>query len=61
MKYDIIQANSPGGLSELVNEKLEEGWELQGPLKVVTTDHYYLYMHVMTKGTVPSAFVEDRS
>ena len=33
--YKILNARTPGGLEELVNKALKDGWELHGGLVVV--------------------------
>ncbi|MCO6509853.1 MAG: DUF1737 domain-containing protein [Aridibacter famidurans] len=36
MRYEIVTADSPEKLSDLVNERLASGWELHGSLTVIS-------------------------
>ena len=37
MRYEIVEADSPKELSEMVNERLASGWELYGNFTAVSS------------------------
>ena len=52
MKYKIVSANSPNELTNIVNEHLQEGWEISGSHQVQVIHSQNRYrgdQHIDTK------------
>jgi Uncharacterized conserved small protein len=50
MAYELIEAGSASELTDLVNAKLEEGWQLYG-LPIVLNNANYLFQAVVKDET----------
>jgi len=51
--YDVVFSKLLSNLINQVNERLENGWELQGGISFLETDdYYYYYCQAMIKKVV---------